>query len=237
MNKEVTLESLTDRDFKIEARDFKHKVIKSKNLNNKPITSFKLATGFAFELLADLNPKLTYHNRDHTHRDVVPSIMEFSLRENLSIEEIKELVIAGWYHDLGYLIQNERNEPIGAKIAEITLPIFGYDSKMIKSVEEEILVTYLEAKPKNEKQEIICDADLGNLGLPYEEFFKRSMALKEELENYGFLPKRSDERKWFIKTYKLFKDHKYHTQSARELRQAQKDENFKRLKLEYIDQN
>jgi len=57
---------------------------------------------FATDLLTgNIDPRFLYHNLRHTQR-VVESTKELIEGENISDEESEQLLVAAWFHDLGY---------------------------------------------------------------------------------------------------------------------------------------
>jgi predicted metal-dependent HD superfamily phosphohydrolase len=90
------------------------------------------------------------------------------------------LAIAALFHDTGFTIQYDDNEPIGAKIAHNYLKTILYPIEKIKIVEQLILATSPKVEPKNKLEEIIKDADLDNLGR--DDFFEVAERVKKELE-------------------------------------------------------
>jgi len=74
------------------------------------------------------------------------------------------VAIAALFHDSGFSIQYDKNEFIGAKIAQNYLKSMLYDQEKIQLITEMILATDPDFKnPKNKYEEIIKDADLDNL--------------------------------------------------------------------------
>mgnify|MGYP006156296361 CR=1 FL=1 len=55
----------------------------------------------------------TYHNLNHT-KGVVESVKKMSKHENISYEDTEKLLLAAWFHDLGYIVscQNHENHSV-----------------------------------------------------------------------------------------------------------------------------
>ena len=94
-------------------------------------------------------------------------------------EDIFVLKSAATYHDAGFVEEYDKNEPIGARLAEEILPIYGYTDQQIEQVKELIYATIIPHNPKNKLEQIICDADLDYLGS--DDFFEFSDTLRREL--------------------------------------------------------
>lgn len=177
------------------------------------------------KLKSELSPLLYYHGIEHTKK-VIKEVEEIGRLEGVNKEEIILLKTAALYHDIGFLERYEENEAIGTRIAKETLPDFGYDEQQIQVISDIIMATKLPQKPKNKLQEIICDADLGNLGS--EEFFELNHKLRKEIIEYQ--SKELSLKDWYVTTLKFLEEHSYFTTSAIKLKQVKKEENIKKLK-------
>lgn len=120
-----------------------------------------------------------YHQYEHSI-DVMQRAVYLWEKESVSEEEKEMLAIAALFHDTGFTIQYDDNEPIGAKIAHNYLKTILYPIEKIKIVEQLILATSPKVEPKNKLEEIIKDADLDNLGR--DDFFEVAERVKKELE-------------------------------------------------------
>ena len=145
-------------------------------------------------------------------------------------EDIFVLKSAATYHDAGFVEEYDKNEPIGARLAEEILPIYGYTDQQIEQVKELIYATIIPHNPKNKLEQIICDADLDYLGR--DDFFEISETLRRELRDHG---KINSDRLWDEIQVKFLTQHKYFTKSAKKMRDTKKAEHLeaikKRLKL------
>ncbi len=72
-----------------------------------------------------LSSKLHYHSIAHT-KDVVRAVERYALLEGVTDEGLFLLKSAATYHDAGFVESYEKNEPIGARMAEEILPKYGY---------------------------------------------------------------------------------------------------------------
>src|SRR5215210_326530 len=93
------------------------------------------------------DPKLVYHNLQHTEK-VVSRIKEIASHYNLIENDMLVLFVAAWFHDTGYLI----GEPLGhedksAQLMRDYMKDYSTDEDLIKNIEECILATKGGAKP------------------------------------------------------------------------------------------
>lgn len=176
-----------------------------------------------------LSSNLHYHGIHHT-LDVVEAVERIAIMEGVLDEDIFVLKSAATYHDAGFVEQYEANEPIGARMATEILPKYGYTNKQVKQVEELIFATKIPHNPKNLLEKIICDADLDYLGR--DDFFEIADTLRQELRDHG---KIDSDRAWDEIQIKFLTSHRYFTESAIKLRQADKLKHIEIIKQRLID--
>ncbi len=169
--------------------------------------------------------KFLYHSRLHTEQ-VVKVAAEIAGYYHLNEKDFFIVTTAAWFHDTGYFEQVSGHEVVGAKKAELFLKDQQIEDATIQAVKGCILATQLPQKPVNLLEEIICDADLYDLGT--DDFIKRSKLLRQEtaLLNHKVIGK----RKWFKKTLRLLEDHHYFTDYCRQNLNRNKQEHIKDLK-------
>jgi ligand-binding sensor domain-containing protein/class 3 adenylate cyclase/predicted metal-dependent HD superfamily phosphohydrolase len=181
-----------------------------------------------------LSEKLHYHGIDHT-KDVVKAVERIAIMEGVTDEGLFLLKSAATYHDAGFVEQYEKNESIGARLAEEILPKYGYTEQHINTIKELIFVTEIPHKPKNKLEEIICDADLDYLGR--DDFHEIADRLRRELREFG---KISSDRKWDEIQVQFLTAHRYFTATAIKTRKDKKLKNLEEIKAklerdEYAD--
>lgn len=181
-----------------------------------------------------LSDKLHYHSIEHT-KDVVKAVERLALMEGVTDEGLFLLKSAATYHDAGFVEQYEKNEPIGARLAEEILPKYGYTEQHINTIKELIFVTQIPHQPKNKLEEIICDADLDYLGR--EDFHEIADRLRRELREHG---KIDSDRKWDEIQVQFLTSHRYFTETAIKTRREKKLKNLDEIKAklernEYAD--
>lgn len=177
-----------------------------------------------------LSSKLHYHSIAHT-KDVVKAVERYALLEGVTDEGLFLLKSAATYHDAGFVEDYERNEPIGARMAEEILPKYGYSEQHIAQIKELIFVTQIPHKPKNHLEEIICDADLDYLGR--DDFHEIADKLRRELKEHG---KIDSDRKWDELQVSFLRMHTYFTPTAIASRSEKKAKNLQEV-LDRLDRN
>jgi predicted metal-dependent HD superfamily phosphohydrolase len=181
-----------------------------------------------------LSEKLHYHSIEHT-KDVIKAVERIALMEGVTDEGLFLLKSAATYHDAGFVEQYDKNEPVGARLAEEILPKYGYTKQHIETIKELIYVTQIPHQPKNKLEEIMCDADLDYLGR--DDFHEIADKLRRELKEHG---KIDSDRKWDEIQLSFLTMHKYFTETSIKTRQDKKSKNIAEVqarldKNEYID--
>ena len=207
-------------------------------LGYKPHTPrLKIVDHYIRSLFRDELPEgIKYHDGNHTlhpTKGVVASANRIAISENISEGDRELLITAAYFHDTGYIREYEKNEPIAARMAGRILKLIGYKPNEVVKVQNMILATDLERKPKTHAEKILCDADLDHLGR--EDFFKFDGKLRDGWRSKGIDV--SDEAKWYRGTLEFIKKHQYYTESQKKLREKGKQKNIKGLlkKLENIE--
>lgn len=195
------------------------------NLHHYSSINYYKAERFIMKQLEErLSDKLHYHSIAHT-KDVVSAVERLALMENVTDEGLFLLKTAATYHDAGFVEQYEKNEPIGVRLAAEILPKYGYTEEHIERVKELIYVTAIPHKPKNNLEEIICDADLDYLGR--DDFHEIADRLRRELREHG---KIDSDRKWDEMQVAFLTQHRYFTKTAIETRRPKKLQNLEEIK-------
>lgn len=187
---------------------------------------FKRARNFIIHQLKALLPdNCPYHSLSHT-LDVEKAAIRFAKIEGLSIHERILVRTAALLHDLGFISQYDHNEKLAVQFSYLHLPDFGYSDGDIKIIEKCILATEFDGRPLELIEKIVCDADLDYLGR--EDYFDLVELLRIEFSLHG---KNFSDLEWiqFQLNY-LENHHKYHTQSAIQIRGYYKQKRILELK-------
>jgi len=183
------------------------------------------ASAYALNLLEhDLPLTLRYHTVWHTRDEVVPRVLWLAEREALPPEDTLMACVGAWYHDVGFVRQQEDHESVGADIAAEALAGLGFTDGQIEIARSIILATRLPQSPRTLVEQIVADADLDVLGRS--DFFIRNRALRAEAVNGGRIP--SDEV-WYRQQASFMRAHRYFTSTARLERTAGKQANLRAL--------
>jgi HD superfamily phosphodiesterase len=166
-----------------------------------------------------------YHNLTHT-AEVVKIAKEIAEASGVSEEDLEIILIAAWFHDIGYIDKCDGHEDIGKNYAKEFLEEKNYPAEKIQTILSLIEATRLPRNPQNLLEEIICDADLYHLGTA--EFENKGDLLKSEIEiKHG---KEILDEEWLDKSIKFFDVHKFYTPYAKNLYETQK--NINKAKIE-----
>lgn len=165
--------------------------------------------------------KRYYHNFTHTS-EVVKVTEEISNFMQVSDEDKETLLIAAWFHDVGYTERCNEHENLGIEMAASFLKANGYPEEKIKRIVSLINSTKMPRNPQSLLEEIICDADLYHLGT--NEFEAKEKLFRKEIEiQNGYKIKDKD---WLEYNLTFFDQHKFYTAYAKEKFGAQKNDTF-----------
>lgn len=184
---------------------------------------------YVFDTLKSGTPsEFVYHDINHT-TEVVEACEKIGRKSGLSEDDIEILLIAAWFHDVGYLKTCEQHEEHSSTAARKFLEEKNYPEKKINRVTSAIMSTKLPTSPKDLLEEVLCDADLLHVGK--EEFFDKSELFRAELERRDKKP--MDDIFWLNKNIDFVTSHKFYTQFAREQFEEQKNTNLLKLQKKY----
>lgn len=170
-----------------------------------------------------LPENLYYHNIKHTI-DVVTEAELIGWAEGLSEEDILILKLAALFHDCGHTIGYAEHESHSAKIAEDILKNYHYSKEQIDTVCRLILSTKFPPEPQDILEQVICDSDLDYLGRS--DFIPVSNTLYQELKERNMIGSIDE---WNHMQLNFIRQHQYHTETARNLREVNKQSQIERL--------
>jgi len=151
-----------------------------------------------------------YQNLAHTQR-VIRKIKEIAEGVSLDEESTNKLVLAGWFHDVGYTIDIKTHEKKGVEIARQFLEKQPISKEDIEQVCELILATNMHLEPKNDLEKIIRDADSSHIGS--KSFSELTELLRKEWEFTS--GKKISDKEWFDTNIKfLTNGHRFYTDYA-----------------------
>lgn len=189
-----------------------------------------LRSGVLHKLQTSLDPRLTYHNKEHTE-DVMTQAERIACEESITDKRTLLLIkIAALFHDTGFLYTYKEHEKRSCQILSETLNIGSFDAAEIELMHGMILATKVPQSPHNLYEMILCDADLDYLGR--NDFEPISNNLKDEFMTYGIIKSEMD---WDQLQVKFFESHTYFTSTAIQNRQPLKLQHLKILKQKLLN--
>ncbi|WP_428665656.1 HD domain-containing protein [Runella sp.] len=176
------------------------------------------------KLRKNLSPTLYYHGLHHTV-DVVEASLKIAEAEGIVDEEsLLLLKTAALYHDVGFITTYRGHEEEGCRIAQLTLPNFGYNPSQIEKVCGMIMATKIPQTPHNHLEKIIADADLDYLGGT--QFWPIANSLYEELREREMV---TDLQTWNKIQVNFLTAHSYWTPTAQAWRDKKKQSSLEQL--------
>ncbi|WP_291967807.1 Pycsar system effector family protein [Maribacter sp.] len=177
------------------------------------------------QLSNDIDPRYLYHNLRHTQR-VVDSTKELIEGEKVGEAEREQLLVAAWFHDLGYLVSYGKHEENSCQIARDFLTKEEVQNSFTETVCSLIMATKKNYEPKNELEKIIRDADSSHFHV--KNFMATTELLREELSLLGKQSKTAAD--WREENIVLLRSkHRFYTDYAIANWQKGKDKNIKKL--------
>lgn len=126
------------------------------------------------------------------------------------------------------MVEYQNNEPYGIKMAQSSLPKFGYSDAQIETITSIIASTASHSKPSNLLEKIMCDADHDYLGRA--DYFNVAKKLRKELENYNHV---MSDIEWIeFQLHYLENIHRFYTDTAKNIRLQAKKSRIEELKIQ-----
>jgi adenylate cyclase len=193
-------------------------------LYKKPEFNYEVAYGMIENFLINHLPKeYTYHTIHHI-RDVVIQSERIAKKEKINKEDIADLKLAAWLHDVGYIWEPNRHEARGSEYATTILNAMDFPAQKINRITGMIMATKIPQSPKNLLEQIICDADLDYLGR--EGYEENSLLLLQELR----LKKEITALDWLKIQDQFLTKHAYFTKTSNTTRNKLKAEVLANIK-------
>jgi predicted metal-dependent HD superfamily phosphohydrolase len=172
------------------------------------------------------NPKLLFHNLDHTEK-VVSRSGKIGKHYKLEHEPFFILLAAAWFHDIGYLYGKcKGHQNRSAEIAGTYLAREETSSQLIEAIKNTIITASAENQSDNLLARILYDADLYHLGT--NGFFKQNKLVKKEREweSGEKIPKQD----WRRQTIDFLETHHFQTDYCQQKLESKKQKNLEKLK-------
>lgn len=172
-----------------------------------------------------VDKKFAYHNIQHT-LDVVNATKQLSAAHNLHAKELELLLIAAWFHDIGYDEGPIGHEERSSNYAKSFLEKHDFEEEDIKLIQNCIMATKMPQSPNTLFEKILCDADMSHLGK--KTYWERCGRIRQELT----LTKNTmmSEPEWINFELSFMVSHKYHTAQANHLFEKRKKKHIRQLK-------
>lgn len=206
---------------------------KIRTLAELPEIDFEGIRTYVMETLREkLDPNLAYHSINHTVK-VEKAVIKYCKLEGIEGSNLLLLRTAALFHDTGFLTEYQQNESIAVDHFKSVATKFGYNKQQISFIEQLILATSKNIRPKNIFEEIICDADHDYLGR--RDYHLTANHLRRELSVFG---QTLSDKEWLEKQINyLDHEHRYFTNSAKNIRQAGKEKRIAELKAKLASLN
>lgn len=172
----------------------------------------------------ELPKNLYYHNLKHTI-DVITEVEIIGRKEGINDQDMLIIKTAALFHDTGFILSYNEHEECSVKMARHILPKYFYSEQQIDQVSNLIMHTKFPPEPKTNLEMIMCDADLDYLGRT--DFIPVSGNLYRELKEHSKIKSIDD---WNRLQIKFIENHQYFTETARNMRDVNKNRQLDKLR-------
>lgn len=176
-------------------------------------------------LLRDLPATYSFHNLEHT-KCVVRAAKVIGRASQLSEEQLDIVLIAAWFHDVGYVDCPYGHEKHSASIAEKMLTYWGADKHKASDVSRTIVATTMPQCPTDIMGMVLCDADLAHLAS--KDYEAKALKLWQEF-NATHDVRLASERSWLQQNIDFLKEHRYFTHYGKTILHARKKVTLNKL--------
>lgn len=188
-------------------------------------TLVKKAENFVVDYLnTHLDSNFVYHNLAHTQR-VVKKAKLLIADAKLTEAEQQNLLLAVWFHDIGFTKIIDNHEQESVTIAKDFLNSNEVNSEDIEAIRKLILATKMDVLPQNDAERIIKDADCAHIAS--KNYPKYAALLKKEWELT--LHKKVSKLEWIEENIQFLSNHTFYTATASKKWQAKKAKNLATL--------
>jgi len=168
---------------------------------------------------------LSFHNILHFEA-VARNAEELARVAGLEEEDALALILAGWGHDLGYAEGAEGHEERSVQLMTVFLTEHGATAALTEKVGAAIMATRAKAKPANELERLMKDADLAHIGsVNYSERLALLRSEREALTGVRYTAK-----DWLAQNIAFLERTMFHSTTAQKLWEEQRIRNLNTLK-------
>ncbi len=171
------------------------------------------------------NDKLLYHNLRHT-RYVVEAAGKIGRNCGINGDDLTALLVAAWFHDVGYLECIKNHEEVSKQFARKFLTEHGARPGFIKTIEQCIGATKLPQKPNNKLSAVLCDADLFHVA--QDDFMDDTHYFWDEMAALN--GEEMNEKKYLEITLNFLNGHQFQTDCCREKLEPGKQANLEKVR-------
>lgn len=170
-----------------------------------------------------MQPYMHYHNFQHT-RMVAVRCKEIAAYYNIDHALLMALLMAAWFHDIGYFDGAEGHEERGVRQMKRYFAGKDIPEDIVNTAASCIMATQTPTDPLNLLEEIICDADTYNFGTT--DFTETDRQVKKEIEE------RDNIRlgHWLEDTLAMLETHTFYTDYCRTKLNAGKQLNIRMVR-------
>jgi len=174
-------------------------------------TILKKVEQYATDILKNnMSEDLTYHNYDHT-KMVVDAATQIGKGEQLSDDDMEVLLIAAWFHDLGYKDSYLGHEEKSKVLSDTFLKNENVAAAKIEKIAACILSTHVDAVPSNQIEGILCDADMSHIYSG--DYEMHALRLRQEWKNTQNVEHTDTE--WTKSNLNFISRHQFHSAFAK----------------------
>ncbi len=185
----------------------------------------KKAQSFAKDHLVNKIPDVfVFHSAQHTE-EVVDAAKDLAKGYPLSKEEMEDMLVALWFHDLGFSEGWEGHEERSASLAKDFCKKHNLSQERIDRIIRYIMATVPDKKPLDLAEEIIRDADTAHIGS--KNYLNKLGLLKSEWEHNGH--KKFSEKEWLKLNLEFLSKHEFQSSTAQAKYNDRKRKNILKL--------
>ncbi len=177
---------------------------------------------------SDISPSFVFHSVAH-FEESVQAAKVLAESYNLPADDVEDIQLAMWFHDLGFSGGCEKHEARSMALAEEFLQREGLAAERIDNVKKYIAATDKSHKPDGLIEEIINDADTAHIG--QKSYFEKLGLLRTEWESKN--DSKYDEKEWIKLNLEFLDEHKFYTGIGKTKYGARKRKNVLKLQKQW----
>jgi predicted metal-dependent HD superfamily phosphohydrolase len=175
-----------------------------------------------------ISKEFYFHSLSHTE-EVVLAAKILAKAYRLAKNEVNEILLSLWFHDLGFSEGRQDHERRSAQIAEDFLKEHKIPEEVIERIKRFIEVTKQDVQPQNIKEEIIKDADTSHIG--NKGYLRKLGLLRSEWQAYS--KEDFDEKAWLNLNLEFLHQHSFYSSIAQSKFNERKRKNILKLQGTY----